>query len=120
VKIFLSLKLGNAPDTVVHAYNQLLRRRKQDYEFMTSMGKISKTLSLKKNTCQWLTPIILATQEAGFRKIEVQSQPWANSSETLSRKYPTQNRAGGVAQVVEPLPSKLEALSSISSTENKI
>jgi hypothetical protein len=25
--------------------------------------------------CQWLTPIILATQEAKFRRIVVQSQP---------------------------------------------
>jgi hypothetical protein len=32
--------------------------------------------------------------------------------ETLSQKYPTQNRAGEVAQVVEYLFSKHEALSS--------
>jgi hypothetical protein len=31
---------------------------------------------------------------------------WANSSETLSCKYPTQNRADGMIQVVECLPSK--------------
>jgi hypothetical protein len=28
----------------------------------------------------WLTPIILATQEAEIKRIAVQSQPWANSS----------------------------------------
>jgi hypothetical protein len=34
---------------------------------------------------------------------------WANSLQDLSRKYPTPNRAGRVAQVVECLPSKCEA-----------
>jgi hypothetical protein len=28
---------------------------------------------------QWLTSVILATQEAQIRRIEVQSQPWAKS-----------------------------------------
>jgi hypothetical protein len=28
----------------------------------------------------WLTPVILATQKAGIRRIEVQSQAQANSS----------------------------------------
>jgi hypothetical protein len=31
-------------------------------------------------------PVILASQEAKIRRIVVQSQPWANSSETLSPK----------------------------------
>jgi hypothetical protein len=29
--------------------------------------------------CQWLTPVILATQEAEIRRIEVQSQSGENS-----------------------------------------
>jgi hypothetical protein len=33
-------------------------------------------------------------------------------AKTLSRKYPTQKRTDGVAQVVESLPSKCEVLSS--------
>jgi hypothetical protein len=53
----------------------------------------------------WLTPI----QEAEITRIEVQSQTQANSK-TLSQKYPTQ--AGCVAQVVEHLLNKCEALSS--------
>jgi hypothetical protein len=39
--------------------------------------------------------------------------------ETLSKKYPTQKRAGGVAQAVECLPSKCEALNSNPSTAKK-
>jgi hypothetical protein len=41
----------------------------------------------------------------------VQAQPGKNESETLSQKYPTQKRAGGVAQVIEHLPRMPEALS---------
>jgi hypothetical protein len=35
---------------------------------------------------QWLTPVILATQEAEIRRIEVRSQPGQIVHETLSRK----------------------------------
>jgi hypothetical protein len=56
-------------------------------------------------------PVILATQEAEIRRIVVQSQPEQIVHETRSQEYPTQNRAGGVAQVVEPLPRKCEAQS---------
>jgi hypothetical protein len=49
--------------------------------------------------------------EAEIRKIEVQSQPRANSSQGPTSKK-KKKRAGGVAQVVEDLPSKREALRS--------
>jgi hypothetical protein len=42
-------------------------------------------------------PIILATQEAEIRRIEVQSQPRQIVHETLSQTNPLQKRAGGVA-----------------------
>jgi hypothetical protein len=49
-----------------------------------------------------LTSVILATQEAEIRRIEVQSQPKQVVQETLSQKSPSQKRAGGVAQGVGP------------------
>jgi hypothetical protein len=45
---------------------------------------------------QWFTPVILATQEVEIRRIEVESQPGQIVCETLSRKYPTPKRTGGI------------------------
>jgi hypothetical protein len=52
----------------------------------------------------WLTPVILATQEAEIRKITVQSQLWANSLQDPISKNPshTHTKASGVAQHVGP------------------
>jgi hypothetical protein len=47
-------------------------------------------------------PVILATQEAEIRRIEVWSQPGQIVPETLSQKKHLQKRAGGVAQGVGP------------------
>jgi hypothetical protein len=54
-------------------------------------GLYGETLSLKKNKArhQWLTPVILATQEAEIRRIAVLSQPKQTGHKTLSQKYPT-------------------------------
>jgi hypothetical protein len=66
-----------------------------------------------------LTPVIPAAQEAEIRRITVQSQPRANSSETLSRRTLHEKRAGGAAQGVECLTSKCESLSSNPSAAKK-
>jgi hypothetical protein len=59
---------------------------------------------------QWLTPVILATQEAEIRRIMIQSQARQIVLKTLSQKYPTYKiRADGVAHMVKYLPSKSEA-----------
>jgi hypothetical protein len=54
--------------------------------------------------------MILATEEAEFRTLMVEVL-WGREivQETPCWKYPTANRAGGVDQQVEHLPSKHEA-----------
>jgi hypothetical protein len=47
-------------------------------------------------------PAIPATQEAEIRRTAVQSQPRQIAHKTLSRKNPSQKRAGGVAVGVVP------------------
>jgi hypothetical protein len=58
---------------------------------------------------------------SGGRDQEAQSwrPAWANSLRDPILKNPSQNRTGGVAQVVKCLPSKCEALSSNPNTEKK-
>jgi hypothetical protein len=51
---------------------------------------------------QWLTPVILATQEAEIRRIKVRSQPGQIVHKTLFGKIPSQKRAGGVTQGIGP------------------
>jgi hypothetical protein len=49
--------------------------------------------------CWWLTPIILVSQEAEIRRIEVQNQPRQIVQETLYTKKKKKHKkmAGGVA-----------------------
>jgi hypothetical protein len=42
--------------------------------------------------CQWLVPVILATQEAEIRRIAVQRQPRQTVQETLSKKKPIKKK----------------------------
>jgi hypothetical protein len=68
--------------------------------------KMRKTTELSRKIIstwdQRLTSVILATQEAEIRGIIVQSQPRKVAHKTLSQKYTTQERAGGVVQGVRP------------------
>jgi hypothetical protein len=43
---------------------------------------------------QWLTPVILATQETEIRRIAIRSQPGQIACEILSQKNPSQKRKG--------------------------
>jgi hypothetical protein len=47
-------------------------------------------------------PVVLATQEPEMKRILAGSQPGQIVYETLSRKNPSQKRAGGVVQGVGP------------------
>jgi hypothetical protein len=52
--------------------------------------------------CQWLTPVILATQEAEIRRIPIRSQHREIVHKTLSQKNLPLKRAGAVVQGVSP------------------
>jgi hypothetical protein len=54
-------------------------------------------------------PVILTTQGVEVKRIEVWGQPRQIVGETVSQKYSKQKGTGGVAQVLEYLPSKCEA-----------
>jgi hypothetical protein len=56
---------------------------------------------------------------SGGRNQDLWSQPGQIVREILSQKYPRQNRAGRVAQVIECLPSKCKTLSSNPSTTKR-
>jgi hypothetical protein len=84
-----------------------------------SWAKVRSYVKNKNNSkarCLWLMPIILATPEPETRRISVWSQLRQIVHGTLSLKYPTQKRAGGVTHVAELLPSMCKALSSNPST----
>jgi hypothetical protein len=55
----------------------------------------SPILQIKKGDARWwLTPVILATQEAEIRRIDVQSQPGQIVHKTLSQKKTLQKMKG--------------------------
>jgi hypothetical protein len=65
-------------------------------------------------------PVILATQEAEISRIEVQASPGKEFLRPYLKNNQHKKRVGGVAQVVEWLPSKCKALSSIPVLPKKV
>jgi hypothetical protein len=61
------------------------------------VGEDTEWIFNKKVRCWWLTPIILAAQEAETGRIVIRSQHQQIVRETLSRKTRYKNRAGGEA-----------------------
>jgi hypothetical protein len=61
---------------------------------------------------------LLRRQRSGGPRFK--ASPGQIVQKTVFQKHPTQNRAGGVVQVVQGLPSKCEALSSPKNQNNKI
>jgi hypothetical protein len=76
-----------------------------DLEFEASVGYLRPSLKKINNIArsQWLTPVILATQEAEIWRITVGSQPRQISSQDPISKIPdTKRYFCGVAQGVGP------------------
>jgi hypothetical protein len=84
------------------------RLLRSNWEKKSGIGGIVQ-INLKKKTgcvarCQWLTPVILATQEAEIRRIVIRSQPWQIIlQDSISKKKDiTKERVAGVTQVIGP------------------
>jgi hypothetical protein len=58
--------------------------------------------TIKQARCQWLMPVILATQKAEIWRIAVQSQPGQIVLKILSQKKPIQKWTDGVIQSIGP------------------
>jgi hypothetical protein len=59
---------------------ELGRLRQENCELKVSLGYVLRhCLKKQTNTCLWLMPVILATQEGEIRRMVVRSQPCANS-----------------------------------------
>jgi hypothetical protein len=69
----------------------------QKYERCNSGRKCGERKKPGSGRAPWLTSVIPASQEAEIGRIAAQSQPGQIVHEILSRKHPSQKRAGGVA-----------------------
>jgi hypothetical protein len=74
----------------------------ENAKYLACLIKISNITSIKIKVtmagCWWLTPVILATQEAKIRKITDSKPAQANSHKTQFQKILSQKWAGGVTQ----------------------
>jgi hypothetical protein len=65
-------------------------QKRTSCHIIVKMPRLQNKGRLLKAGCQWLTPVIPATQETEIRRIQVQSQPWVNSSQDPILKNPSQ------------------------------
>jgi hypothetical protein len=66
-------------------------------ELFTQISILNVVLKVILAGCRWLTPVILATQDAEIRRTWFEASP-SKVHKTLSQKCLTQNRVGGVSQ----------------------
>jgi hypothetical protein len=59
-------------------------------KYLDTKVRVERYKKRKYGSCWWLTPVVLATQEAEIRRIVVQSQPGQIVLKNLSGKKPSQ------------------------------
>jgi chaperonin cofactor prefoldin len=87
------------------------------YPFAAKTNKTSQTNKQKTRQAWWYMPVIQASQEAEVRR-SLSKVTWAKVGD-LPEKQTKSQRTRDMAQEIECLPTKCEALSSITSTANK-
>jgi hypothetical protein len=79
--------LGKCSITELHSYFSSVKWKKYINKtklYQMKMGT-NDTKGLFSASCQWLTPVILATQKAEIRRITVQSQPRHSWRDPISK-----------------------------------
>jgi hypothetical protein len=69
---------------------------------LEKLHKYMQIIKLNLSWCQWLTPVILATQEAEITRTTLQSQPRQIILRPYLKKTYHKKRIDGVAQDVGP------------------
>jgi hypothetical protein len=87
------------------------RLRQENYKFEASLDYIERKEKKKESQMWQCTAVIPAAREMEVGRGQSKASLGKNTSSYLKKK-PKSKRTGGVAQVVEHLPSKCKSLSS--------